>query len=230
MSGSRIALPRFRDDTANAKFPWPNLPTVCQLAPNFFQPGNPRSRLKIPRCALKNPRCKIGCFHPTCLGGRIMPSMTQALGPAHWTGNPSLSQLWLGSTLRTLAMLVMNVAIFLKLIPSRPARECHAEPTPADLPDAKRDTIRGTTTTLTTTILAALLSQSHEGLTLRTIARSAIVDSKGEAVLTAARHAHRATGAKPLTLQGGGAAGAEVQRGKSGGGRSRHAPQRATPT
>jgi len=66
--------------------------------------------------------------------------MRQAQGPAHWTENPPLSQHWLGSALCVLAMLVRNVVCFLKMPFSRSARECHAEPAPQGLPDAKRDT------------------------------------------------------------------------------------------
>jgi hypothetical protein len=62
----------------------------------------------------------------------------QAQGPAHWTGNPPLSQLWLGSALGALAMLVLNAVCFLKMVFSRKARECHAEPAPRDLPDGTR--------------------------------------------------------------------------------------------
>ena len=69
-----------------------------------------------------------------------MRSMRQAQGPAHWTGNPTLSQHWLGSALCALAMLVFHVVCFLKMPFSRNARECHAEPAPRGLPDGTRDT------------------------------------------------------------------------------------------
>ena len=69
-----------------------------------------------------------------------MPSMRQAQGPAHWTGNPPLSQLWLGSALGALAMLVLHAVCFLKMVFSRKARECHAEPAPQVLPDGRDGT------------------------------------------------------------------------------------------
>src|SRR5262249_7116002 len=59
---------------------------------------------------------------------------------SNWTGNPPLSRHWPGSALGALAMLVLNAAFFLKMLFSRSARECHAEPAPQDLPDAKRGT------------------------------------------------------------------------------------------
>jgi hypothetical protein len=68
----------------------------------------------------------------------IMRFMRQAQGPAHWTGNPPLSRRWPGSALHALAMFVLHAVSFLKMLFSRNARECHAEPAPQALPDAKR--------------------------------------------------------------------------------------------
>src|SRR5262245_24573970 len=67
-----------------------------------------------------------------------MRSMRQAQGLSHWTGNPPLSRHWPGSALRALAMLVLHAVSLLKMVFSRPARECHAERAPRVLPDAKR--------------------------------------------------------------------------------------------
>ena len=107
----------------------------------------------------------------------MMLSMKHAQGRSNWTANPSLSQLWLGSTLHTLAMLALNVAIFLKMIPSRLPGECHTDVAPADLPDAKSDAIKGATTTTT----IETLGLSQEGLILRA---HEVRVSKDEAGLT----------------------------------------------
>ena len=80
-----------------------------------------------------------------------MPPMTQAQGRANWIRRPSLSQPWLRSTLRTLAMLVSLVA---RLFPPRhpnPTAECDGRP--AQTPEANDvlDQFREAATIITTT-------------------------------------------------------------------------------
>src|SRR5690349_20310024 len=87
----------------------------------------------------------------------------QAQGPAHWTGNPPLSQLWLGSALCALAMLVLHAAQLLKMVFSRKSRECHAEPAPQGLPDAKPGKLKETAHAGTTS-LAISICESREAL------------------------------------------------------------------
>ncbi|MDP3738815.1 MAG: hypothetical protein Q8R02_15580 [Hyphomonadaceae bacterium] len=67
--------------------------------------------------------------------------MTQALSRANWSGSPSLTGLWLEALLRGIAMLWSNVAATFRMIPSRPARECHTMQTPQVLPGETRDTL-----------------------------------------------------------------------------------------
>jgi hypothetical protein len=90
--------------------------------------------------------------------------MRQAQGPAHWTGNPPLSQLWPGSALGALAMLVLNAVCFLKMLFSRKARECHAEPAPRDLPDGTRGTHNKETPRAAASSLAISICESTEAL------------------------------------------------------------------
>ena len=94
--------------------------------------------------------------------------MKHAQGRANWSGKPSLSHLWMGSTLHTLAMLVSIVVKFFQMALRRRARECHAEPTPERLPRTNNDPINRETTP------ADPLGQSQEGLMVSSeIAQSA---------------------------------------------------------
>ena len=110
--------------------------------------------------------------------------MKHAQGRANWSGKPSLSHLWMGSTLHTLAMLVSIVVKFFQMALRRRARECHAEPTPERLPRTNNDPINRETTP------ADPLGQSQEGLMVSSeIAQSANSrPSNHEAALTSARH------------------------------------------
>ncbi|MDP3738684.1 MAG: hypothetical protein Q8R02_14910, partial [Hyphomonadaceae bacterium] len=90
---------------------------------------------------------------------RIMPPMTQALSRANWIGPPSPCQLLLETLLRVAAMLWSNVAATFRMIPSRPARECHTMQTPQALPGEMRDPIKETD-------LAAERSEPTEALIL----------------------------------------------------------------
>jgi hypothetical protein len=129
-----------------------------------------------------------------------MPPMTRAQGHANWAGNPSLSQLWLGSTLRTLAMLVSIVARLFS--PKHQTQTAECDGVSVQTPEANDvlDQFRRTTATAAAVVgviavvgVAAtrsaptdLSAEAHraqaEGLTLRTIAQ-AIVDSKGFAAV-----------------------------------------------
>ncbi len=123
-----------------------------------------------------------------------MPSMTRAQDRANWTGHPSLSQLWLRSTLRALAMLVSTVARLFRLLHPTQTAECDGSPvqTPEanDVLDPNPESSKVTaqhrnsgTTTARAAAGAATLSALTKALILRTIAQ-AIVDSKGEGTLT----------------------------------------------
>src|SRR5687767_2996381 len=57
-----------------------------------------------------------------------MPPMTRAQGYANWIRQPSLSQLWLRSTLHTLAMLVSLVARLFAPRHQTPTAECDGDP------------------------------------------------------------------------------------------------------
>jgi hypothetical protein len=73
-----------------------------------------------------------------------MPSMTRAHLRANWSGVPSLTELWLGALLRAFAMLVSFAANLLRMRPSRLSRECHADVTPAMLPEPESGIIMET--------------------------------------------------------------------------------------
>src|SRR6185436_15278439 len=81
---------------------------------------------------------------PAPLGGPILAAMTRAHRDAHWSGVPSLSQLWLAALLRLAAMLVSSVAAQVRMIVSVLSGECHTEVDPAGLPEPKHDLIKGT--------------------------------------------------------------------------------------
>ena len=72
-------------------------------------------------------------------GGRILPPMTQAQGPAYGVVTPSLSQLLLAGMLLVLAELVSSVAATVRMIASVLSGECHTDVDPADLPEPKYD-------------------------------------------------------------------------------------------
>src|SRR5689334_5702268 len=91
--------------------------------------------------------------------------MTRAHQDAHWSGAPSLSQLWLAALLRLVAMLVSKVAATVRMIASVLSGECHAEVDPAGQPEPKRDPIEETN-------LAAPHSETDEALMVSS-ARSA---------------------------------------------------------
>jgi len=64
------------------------------------------------------------------------PRMTRTQSGANWSDVPSLSQLSLAALLRLTAMFVVGVASLLLMRPSRRPGECHADATPAMLPEA----------------------------------------------------------------------------------------------
>jgi hypothetical protein len=76
-----------------------------------------------------------------------MPPMTQAQGRANWAGNPSLSQLWLGSTLHILAMLVSTVARLFRFQQPNPTAECDGSPAQTPEADTVLDQLQEATTT-----------------------------------------------------------------------------------
>ena len=82
-------------------------------------------------------------------------------------------------------MLVSNVARLFRIPQPNPTAECDGSPAQTLEAGAVLDQLQeATATTTATTTLAAPHGDSKEGLILRTIAQSAIVDSKGEAGLT----------------------------------------------
>jgi hypothetical protein len=120
--------------------------------------------------------------------------MIQAQPRAYGLGTPSPLDLWIDAMLRVFAELVRHVAQFLGM-PSRRPRECHAAAMPVRLPRANGNTFKETES-------AEENSASIEGLILRTVAQSAFVDSKDEAVLTAAATTPQAARVTPLPRSG----------------------------
>ena len=143
--------------------------------------------------------------------------MRHAQGLAHWSGKPSLSQLWLGSTLHALAMLVLHVVSFLRMRPSRVPRECHADVVPAALPRTNSNNNNQETT------LAEATSETIEGLILRA---HEVRVSNQEAGLTGASNASRSEHAAHLPRAGEGKARRPSNGHRAGGGPI----SRSTPT
>ncbi len=95
-------------------------------------------------------------------------------------------------------MLVSPVARLVRLPHQTPTAECDGDPAQTPEADAVLDQPEGATrllllptTTAATTTLATPTGETIEGLTVRTIAQGAIVDSKGEAGLTGLSHAQQ---------------------------------------
>ena len=135
--------------------------------------------------------------------------MKHAQGLAHWSDKPSLSQLWLGSTLHTLAMLVLNVACFLQMALRRRASECHAEPTPERLPGANSNNNNQETTP------AAANSETIGGLMANST--QSVRPSNQEAGLAGASNASRKERAAHLPRAGEGKARRPSNGHKAGG-------------
>ena len=143
--------------------------------------------------------------------------MKHAQGRAHWSGKPSLSQLWLGSTLHALAMLVLNVVSFLRMRPSRVPRECHTDVVPAALPRTNSNNNNRETT------LAETSSETIEGLMVSST--QSVRPSNQEARLAGARNASCKEHAAHLPRAGEGKARRPSNGQKAGGGQ----PSRSTP-
>jgi hypothetical protein len=132
--------------------------------------------------------------------------MTQARTLANGVGSPSPLDLWIEAMLRMFVELVRHVARRFgfrqekSAADNRPVRMSETDAVPGKIKE---------------TISAAPGSQAIESLILRTRPTNVgRVDSKDEAGLSGARHEPRATGAKPLTLEGGGAKSADVATSK----------------
>ena len=99
---------------------------------------------------------------------------------AHWSGVPSLTELWLGALLRLAAMWLVNLAGLLGMRLSRLSGECHTDATPQALPLKDCDP-----TTKETETAARNSIQSIKAL-MPSRTRS-VRPSKHEGVLTARR-------------------------------------------
>jgi hypothetical protein len=98
--------------------------------------------------------------------------MTHALAHAHWSETPSAPQLWLGTMLRALAMLVLYAASIFRMRLSLFSGECHAEVEPETLPEGKSGIIKETDKAVT---------HSHKPTTIPSMsATTTIFDASSE--------------------------------------------------
>jgi hypothetical protein len=104
--------------------------------------------------------------------------MTRAHRRTNRGGIPSLSQLLLAAMLCLLAELVQNVAVILRMKPSRLSGECHTDVTPPPLPEDRGDQQE--------TNPAAATSQTTTEALMVSSAASAARPSNHEGVLTGA--------------------------------------------